>query len=72
MSNMPDVAGQLFTTTHRNVKLAGKEPPSQNTQGVGSCFDTTMLSPTRPGAHKPVHLQNGEMPYWSKSTLEYR
>jgi len=72
MSNIPDVAGQLFTTTYRNVKLAGKEPHAQNTQGTGSCFDTTMLSPTRAGAHKPIQMQNGEMPVWSKSTLEYR
>lgn len=36
MSNIPDVAGQLFTTTYRNVKLAGKQPPAQNTQGTGS------------------------------------
>ena len=36
MSNIPDVAGQLFTTTYRNVKLAGHTPHAQNTQGTGS------------------------------------
>ncbi len=36
MSNIPDVAGTLFTSTYRNVRLAGKTPPATNLQGTGS------------------------------------
>lgn len=36
MSNLPDVAGSLFTTTYRNVRLAGKAPPTTDLKGTGS------------------------------------
>ncbi|KAG2452853.1 hypothetical protein HYH02_002198 [Chlamydomonas schloesseri] len=67
-----DVAGSLFTSTYRNVKLAGKAPPAANLSGTGSCFDTTSLSPARAGAHKPLDVQRDELPVWSKSTLSYK
>ncbi|GFH30120.1 uncharacterized protein HaLaN_28911 [Haematococcus lacustris] len=35
-NNLPDVAGTLFTSTYRNVKLAGKNPPATDLQGTGS------------------------------------
>lgn len=31
-----DVAGTLFTSTYRNVKLAGKAPPATDLRGTGS------------------------------------
>lgn len=36
MNGLPDVAGSLFTSTYRNVKLAGKQPPAANLSGTGS------------------------------------
>lgn len=36
MNGLPDVAGSLFTSTYRNVKLAGKAPPATNLTGTGS------------------------------------
>ena len=36
MSNLPDVAGTLFTSTYRNVKLAGKAPQATDYTGTGS------------------------------------
>ncbi|PNH10912.1 Parkin coregulated-like protein [Tetrabaena socialis] len=72
MNGLPDVAGSLFTSTYRNVKLAGKVPPSTNLNGTGSCFDTTHLSPARAGAHKLLDVGKEEMPVWSKSTLSYK
>mmetsp|Transcript_11207 Transcript_11207/g.24131 ORF Transcript_11207/g.24131 Transcript_11207/m.24131 type:complete len:311 (-) Transcript_11207:722-1654(-) len=72
MSQPPDVAGTLFTSTYRNVRLAGKQPPATNLQGTGSCFDTTNLSPVRAGAHKPIDVPRDQLPQWSKSTMSYR
>jgi len=72
MSNLPDVAGTLFTSTYRNVKLAGKAPQATDFSGTGSCFDTTVLSPARAGAHKPIQMGKESLPVWSKSTMSYR
>jgi hypothetical protein len=36
MNDFPDVAGSLFTTTYRKVKLAGQVPPPHALQGTGS------------------------------------
>lgn len=70
--NLPDVAGSLFTSTYRNVRLAGKAPPATDLKGTGSCFDTTVLSPTRAGAHKMIDVPREQLPVWSKSTMSYR
>ncbi|MEW5305147.1 MAG: hypothetical protein WDW38_002037 [Sanguina aurantia] len=70
MNNLPDVAGSLYTSTYRNVKLAGKAPPATNLTGTGSCFDTTVLAISRAGAHKPIECD--ELPVWSKSTMSYK
>ncbi|EFJ42735.1 hypothetical protein VOLCADRAFT_121496 [Volvox carteri f. nagariensis] len=72
MNGLPDVAGSLFTSTYRNVKLAGKAPPATNLNGTGSCFDTTSLSPARAGAHKMLEVGKEELPVWSKPTLSYK
>jgi hypothetical protein len=31
-----DVAGSLFTSMHRNVKIKGQPPAAQNLEGTGS------------------------------------
>jgi hypothetical protein len=36
MADNIDVAGALFTSTYRNVKLAGKAPPPVNLEGTGT------------------------------------
>jgi hypothetical protein len=35
------------------------------------CFDITELSPTRPGAHKPLQVAHEELPRWSKAMQQY-
>lgn len=70
--NESDVAGSLFTSTYRNVKLAGKEPPQVNLDGTGSCFDMTVQPQTRAGAHKPLEVEPQDLPRWSKATQTFR
>jgi hypothetical protein len=36
------------------------------------CFDTTVLSPVRAGAHKKIEIERTDLPVWSKSTMSYR
>lgn len=67
-----DIAGGLFTSTYRHVKLAGKPPPPTDLNGTGSCFDTTKLSIERAGGHTKISVPRNEMPVWSKSTLTFR
>ena len=43
MQGLPDVAGSLFTSTYRNVKLAGKAAPATNLSGTGSVRTTARL-----------------------------
>jgi hypothetical protein len=106
-----DVAGSLFTSMHRNVKIKGEEPAAMNLEGTGSvsvlcwagrqaleqqlhkdatgcvaaaecsllllllflqCFDTTMPSEARAGAHVPLNMPAKELPRWSKALTQYR
>eukprot|EP00775_Hariotina_reticulata_P008813 gene8813-8992_t len=67
-----DVAGSLFTSMYRNVKIKGQEPGSQNLEGTGSCFDITLPSEARAGAHEPLHVENKDLPRWSKATMEFK
>jgi hypothetical protein len=98
-----DVAGSLFTSLHRHIKIEGRQMPRQDMEGTGSvslsaatrrscpaacvgaplaadklfqptpfqCFDITELSPTRPGAHKPLQVAHEELPRWSKAMQQY-
>lgn len=38
-----DVAGSLFTSMYRNVKIKGQEPATQNLDGTGSVRDVRNL-----------------------------
>jgi hypothetical protein len=67
-----DIAGTIFTSTYRAVKLAGKPPAATDLRGTGSCFDTTQLSIERAGGHKRLVMTKDEIPVWSKSTMSYR
>ena len=44
MADHTDVAGALFTSTYRNVKLAGKAPPPVNLEGTGTVSGMPALS----------------------------
>ena len=53
MTGTQEIGGYLLTNTYRNVKLAGKEPPSQDLAGCGSVRACIMvlrrpLTPTAP------------------------
>lgn len=67
-----DVAGSLFTSLHRHVKIEGQLPPRQDMQGTGSCFDITDLSETKAGAHKPLEVKPQELPRWSKAMTQFK
>jgi hypothetical protein len=36
------------------------------------CFDTTMPSEARAGAHVPLHMDHKELPRWSKALTQFR
>jgi hypothetical protein len=36
------------------------------------CFDTTAPSEGRAGAHERLHVENKELPRWSKALTQYR
>jgi hypothetical protein len=99
-----EVATTLYTTQHRNTKIAGQVPPATNLEGTGSvrvtarqhvqqgsksravaadtwwvvrihfpqCFDMTVPSEQRAGAHQPLAVEGRDLPRWSKATMQYK
>ncbi|KAF6264135.1 parkin-co-regulated protein [Scenedesmus sp. NREL 46B-D3] len=67
-----DVAGSLYTSLYRNIKIKGKAPAAQDPAGTGSCFDMTVPSEVRAGTHQPLAVENKDLPRWSKATMQYK
>jgi hypothetical protein len=36
------------------------------------CFDTTLPSEVRAGAHEPLHIDSKQLPRWSKALTQYK
>jgi hypothetical protein len=52
-----DVAGSLFTSMYRNVKIKGDEPAAMNLEGTGSVSTTQQLMGVDSSSMAPVWKQ---------------